>query len=136
MLNLHIVYVTSVLESIDLNMGRSSLAGARHFSPLHLHRGLERYNVSLAIDVVSESAPPLSGEDGGELASTSSIGCTFFGGLPLGLEAGAMGTFSPLAPLSFPTGVGGVLPTNTGPTSDLLEKGAPSMGPCGSVLSL
>ena len=85
---------------------------------------------------MSESAPPLLGEDGGELAGTSFTGHAFFGGLPLGLEAGTTGTFSPLALLSLPRGVGGVLPTNTGPTSDLLEKGAPSTGPCGSVLSL
>ena len=117
-------------------MGRSSLAGTRHFSLLCLHRGLEQYNVSLAIDVASESAPPLSGEDVGELAGTSFTGRAFFHGLRLGLEAGAVGTFSPPAPLSLPTGVGGVLPTNTGPTSDLLEKGAPSVGSCGSVLSL
>ena len=37
-LNLHIVYVTSALESVDLNMGRSSLAGARHFSLLCLRQ--------------------------------------------------------------------------------------------------
>ena len=90
---------------------------------------------SLAIDVTSELAPPLSGKDEGELAGASFTGRAFFGGLPLGLEAGADGTFSPLAPLSLPTGVGGALPTNTGPTSDSLEKGAPSVGPCGSVLS-
>ena len=47
----------------------------------------------------------------------------FFGGLPLGLEAGAMGTFPPSAPLSPLTGVGRVLPINTGATSDSLEKG-------------
>ena len=105
-------------------MGRSSLAGARHFSLLCLHCGLERYDVSL------------ENEDGGELASASFTGRAFFGGLPLGLEADAVGTFSPSAPLSPLTGVGGALPTNTGPRSDLLEKGAPSTGPCGSVLSL
>ena len=125
----------SALESIDLNMGRSSLAGARRFSLLCLRHGLEQYDVSLTIDVASESAPPLSGEDG-ELSGASFTGRAFFGGLPLGLEAGAMGTFSPSAPLSPLTGVGGALPTNTGPTSDSLEKGAPSAGPCEPVLSL
>ena len=117
-------------------MGRSSLADRRRFSLLCLHCSLERYNVSLTIDVLSESAPALLGEDGGELAGTSFTGHAFFGGLPLGLEAGTTGTFSPSAPLSPLTGVGGALPTNAGPTSDSLEKGAPSAGPCGSVLSL
>ena len=91
---------------------------------------------SLTIDVASELAPPLSGEGGGELAGTPFTGRAFFGGLPLGLEDGTAGTFSPSAPLSLPTGVGGALPTNTGPTSDSLEKGAPSAGPCGSIVSL
>ena len=123
----------SALGSVDLNIGRSSLAGARCFSFLCLCRGLEQYDVSLAIDVMSELAPPMLVDEGGELAGASLTGHTFFGGLPLGLEACVAGTFSPSAPL---TGVGGVLPTNTGPTSDSLEKGAPSAGPCGSILSL
>ena len=103
--------MTSVLGSVDLNMGRSSLASARHFSLLCLHHGLEQYDISLAVDVTSEPAPPLLGEEEGELAGTSFTGCTFFGDLPLALEAGATGTFSPSAPLSPLTGVGGALPT-------------------------
>ena len=79
--NFQMVYVTSAFRSTVLKIGISKHVGARHFSFLCLLCLHQPPAASLVVEYPSESAPPWSGEEGGELPPPP-MGC-FFGGLPL-----------------------------------------------------
>ena len=78
------MYVTSAPGSVDLKIGISNLAGASHFlfllplQPLHLCWWPA---VSLAVEYLSESGAPLSGEEGGKPPLPTVVHWDF-GGLP------------------------------------------------------
>ena len=74
--NCQSVYVTSTPGSVNLKIGISNLGGANHFfsllplQPLHLHQWPA---VSLAVEYPLESSAPLSGEEGGEPPTPTTV---------------------------------------------------------------
>ena len=76
----------------------------------------------LTMEYPSESAPSLSGEDGGKFPALFFAGHVL-GGLPISHEVGTLGVQPPPASSACPiqTAEGRVLPTNSGMESDLLE---------------
>ena len=95
--NLHRVWVTSAFGSVDLKICMSKHAGANCFSLCLLLLWQQDLGVSLTVEYPSESAPSLSGEDGGEFPSPSLVGHCF-GGLPLGHETGILKEGANLSP--------------------------------------
>ena len=75
-LNLQSVYITSAPGLVNLKIGISNLAGVSHFftllplQPLHL---CWQPAVSLAVEYPSESGAPLSGQEGGEPPSPTTV---------------------------------------------------------------
>ena len=76
--------------------------GASHFSPHCLLLQQRVLGASLAVEYPSESAPPLSGEDDGELLAPSFAGHPL-GGLPPGQEMGTLGVWPPPVSLVWAT---------------------------------
>ena len=87
--NCQSVYITSAPGSVDLKISISNLAGTNHFfsllplQPLHLHQWPV---VSLAVEYPSESGAPLSGEEGGEPPTPTTVHWDL-GGHPCGHAA-------------------------------------------------
>ena len=114
--------MTSMFGSVDLKIGISKHCGANHFSPCCLFLQWQVLCASLTVEYPSESAPPLSGEDGSEFSVLSFVGHVL-GGLPLGCEVGTLGVWPPPVSSACPihAAEGRVLPTNGGMESNLLE---------------
>ena len=115
---------------MDLKIGISRHTGARCFSFLCLLLLCWPPGASLTVEYPSESAPPCSGEDGGEFPPPPAMGRTL-GGLPHGLAEAVQPDLLPLLSSVDPTltAEGGALPMSCGVESDSLEASVRIDGP-------
>ena len=109
------------LGQFDLKISISKCACANRFSPCYFLLWWRVLWASLTTEYPSESAPPLSGEDGSEFLVPSFAGYAL-GGLPLGCEVGTLGMQPPpFSACPIHVVLGRVLSTSGSMESDSLE---------------
>ena len=113
---------TSALGSVDLKIGMFRHTGVRCFSFLCLLLLHRPPGASLTMEYPSESAPPHSGEDGGEFPSPPTMGQTL-GSLPCGLAVSDLADLLPPFSSVDPSlaAEGGALPTSCRAEPDSLK---------------